>query len=70
MIKIIKEGTRTITTCNECGCKFSHETEDVKSESTPHKVDADYSFDVIFRNEKFYVICPQCANKIILSQTR
>lgn len=70
MVKIIKEGTRKITTCENCGCKFSYEAEDVKSESTPHKVDADYSFDVIFRNEKFYVICPQCSNKVILSQTR
>ena len=29
MIKIIEPGTRTITKCTECGCKFSYENEDI-----------------------------------------
>lgn len=29
MIKIIERGTRTVVRCNECGCKFSYEDEDV-----------------------------------------
>ena len=29
MIKIIKEGTRKITKCPNCGCEFSYERGDV-----------------------------------------
>ena len=29
MIKIIKEGTRKIAKCPNCGCEFSYEREDV-----------------------------------------
>ena len=30
MIKIIEPGTRTVTSCEYCGCKFSYEKEDIK----------------------------------------
>lgn len=30
MIKIIKEGTRKIAKCPNCGCEFSYEEEDVQ----------------------------------------
>ena len=30
MIKIIKEGTRKIAKCANCGCEFSYEEEDVQ----------------------------------------
>ena len=30
MIKILKKGTRQKLTCDECGCYFSYETEDIK----------------------------------------
>ena len=29
MIKIIKEGTRKIAKCQNCGCEFSYEEEDM-----------------------------------------
>ena len=32
MIKIIEPGTRTITECAECGCKFSYENEDIEKD--------------------------------------
>ena len=32
MIKIIEPGTRTITKCSECGCKFSYENEDIEKD--------------------------------------
>ena len=32
MIKIIKPGTRTVTSCEYCGCKFSYEEEDIKED--------------------------------------
>ena len=34
MIKIIEPGTRTITECTECGCKFSYENEDIEKDGT------------------------------------
>ena len=49
MIKIIKEGTRKITKCPNCGCEFSYEEEDVLRDS--------------FRVEN-HVNCPQC-NKAV-----
>ena len=32
MIKIIKEGTRKIAKCPNCGCEFSYEEEDIKKD--------------------------------------
>jgi len=58
MIKIIKVGTRKITTCENCGCKFSYEEEDVTSEG------------VALGNFKDIVICPQCEGKVTIMQTR
>lgn len=49
MIKIIKEGTRKITKCPNCGCEFSYEEEDVLRDH--------------FRVEN-HVNCPQC-NKAV-----
>ena len=34
MIKIIEPGTRTITKCTECRCKFSYENEDTEKDGT------------------------------------
>jgi hypothetical protein len=63
MIKIIKEGTRTITTCNECGCKFSYEEEDIKTFAKPYSNSNDMAVGS-------FITCPQCSNDIILNQTR
>ena len=62
MIKIIEPGTRTITKCTECGCKFSYENEDIEK-------------DGLFANNavvlgKTLVVCPQCGKEIVLTTTR
>ena len=62
MIKIIEPGTRTITECAECGCKFSYEKEDIK-------VSGLYSMDQL-RTRKSYIVCPQCHKNITLTATR
>ena len=49
MIKIIKEGTRKIAKCQNCGCEFSYEREDVLR-------------DPVWVGN--YVKCPQCNNSI------
>ena len=49
MIQIIKKGTRKIAKCQNCGCEFSYEREDVL-------------VDPIWREKR--VNCPQC-NKAI-----
>ena len=60
MIKIIEPGTRTITKCTECGCKFSYENEDIEK-------------DGLFANNsvvlgKIFVVCPQCGKEIVLKE--
>ena len=55
MIVIIKKGTREVTTCNTCGCKFSYEKEDVKNGDTDN-----------YKRWKEYVVCPQCSCEVIL----
>ena len=49
MIKIIKEGTRKIAKCPNCGCEFSYEREDVLR-------------DPIWIGN--HVNCPQCNESI------
>lgn len=63
MIKIIEQGTRTITKCTECGCKFSYENEDIEKDGL---LAADNS--VFFG--KTWVVCPQCGKEIVLTTTR
>lgn len=55
MIKIIKEGTRKIAKCQNCGCEFSYEREDVL-------------VDPIRREKR--VNCPQCNKAITLMAER
>ena len=49
MIKIIKEGTRKIAKCPNCGCEFSYEREDL----CMHPI-----------WKKWIVNCPQCSEII------
>ena len=62
MIKIIEPGTREITKCTECGCKFSYENEDIEKDGT------------LLNNSVFlgktWVVCPQCGKEIVLTTTR
>ena len=62
MIKIIKEGTRKITKCPNCGCEFSYEEEDIEK-------------DGLLENNsvligKTWVVCPQCNNDIVLKEDK
>ena len=58
MIKIIKEGTRKIAKCPNCGCEFSYEEEDTEKDGT------------LLNNSVFlgktWVVCPQCGKEIVL----
>lgn len=65
MIKIIKEGTRKVTTCQSCGCEFSYEEEDIIF-STSIFGTSIFDTSSIIKT----INCPQCKSEIILSQTR
>ena len=58
MIKIIEPGTRTITKCAECGCKFSYENEDIEKDGL-------WANNLVFIG-KIFVVCPQCGKEIVL----
>lgn len=62
MIKIIEHGTRTVTNCEHCGCKFSYEEEDIKEDKL-------YSMNQL-QTRKSYIECPQCHKEIVLAATR
>ena len=62
MIKIIEPGTRTITKCTECGCKFSYENEDIEKDGL-------CANNLVFIG-KIFVVCPQCGKEIVLTTTR
>lgn len=67
MIKIIEPGTRTITKCTECGCKFSYENEDIEKDGI--LVNPIFVNPPVFLG-KTWVICPQCHKNITLTVTR
>ena len=60
MIKIIKEGTRKIAECPNCGCEFSYEEEDIEK----------YGLlaDSLVLIGKTWVVCPQCSKEIVLEE--
>lgn len=51
MIKIIKEGTRQTKECDECGCVFSFDKEDVEK---------NIDYNSLYLNNKSIIRCPQC----------
>ena len=57
MIKIIKTGTKEVRTCDNCGCKFSFDAEDVITAS-------------LAMGKRKYVTCPQCKSEILLMSTK
>lgn len=63
MIKIIEPGTKTVTKCEYCGCKFSYENEDIEKDGL---IEADNSVFI----GKAWVVCPQCDKEIVLETTR
>ena len=69
MIEIIKRGTKKTCTCNECGCYFRYEDEDVKQDKQVHESGTPFGVSRIAE----YVLtikCPQCSHKIILKQLK
>ena len=62
MIKIIEPGTRKITECAECGCKFSYENEDIENDGL-------LTNNLVFLG-KTWVVCPQCGKEIVLKTAR
>lgn len=60
MIKIIEPGTRTVTKCTECGCKFSYENEDIEKDGL-------WANNLVFIG-KIFVACPQCGKEIVLKE--
>ena len=60
MIKIIEPGTRRITECAECGCKFSYENEDIEKDGL-------WANNLVFIG-KIFVVCPQCGKEIVLKE--
>ena len=61
VIKIIEPGTRRITECTECGCKFSYENEDIEG----HEL---YLVDLLLAGIS-YIERPQCGKEIRLKTT-
>ena len=55
MIKIIKEGTRKIAKCPNCGCELSYEEEDVLRD--PIRIEN-------------HANCPQCDKTVIIMVER
>ena len=71
MIEIIKEGTKRIVTCYNCGCVFSYEKEDIKQDiayDEHYIAPGDYSIPSRFIKE--YIKCPQCSKLITLKQEK
>ena len=61
MIEIIKRGTKKNCTCDECGCVFRYEDEDIETTYTSSDV-----FDVVAILPTSVIKCPQCDTEIIL----
>lgn len=65
MIKIIEPGTKKVTKCQYCGCRFSYEEEDIKHR---HYKLPDVKHSQVFLDS--YVECPQCNRSITLETTK
>ena len=61
MIKIIEKGTNHKIRCNDCGCLFSFDDEDMN-------IRAGIGMCGMEIREKHYktIVCPQCNNEIVL----
>ena len=57
--RIIKRGTKEVITCDNCGCLFSYEKEDLINVDTDN-----------YKGFKEYTICPQCECEVLIRQTR
>lgn len=62
MITVIKHGNRKTITCEECGCLFSYEADDIKK--------TEESYDKFGFEYSCFVECPQCKNTCFIKTTR
>lgn len=62
MIKIIEHGTIKKKQCENCGCLFSYEKEDIEHSTNISLESFACGYD--------YIICPQCKEEIQLGGTR
>lgn len=69
MIKILKTGTRKEAECPSCGALLSYDISDILEKSS-HSIAETPSAFWLSNKSTTYLICPQCKNKIILSETR
>jgi DNA-directed RNA polymerase subunit RPC12/RpoP len=75
MIKILRPGTLQQIDCSNCGALLSYdEATDVQESTLPScgslVAKPDYSLPKPIQAKEYYIVCPQCNNKIILSATR
>lgn len=75
MIKILRPGTLQQIGCSHCGALLSYdEATDVQENTLPPcgslVAKSDYSLLEAIQAKEYYIVCPQCNNKIILSATR
>ena len=61
MIKIIEKGTKHKIRCENCGCLFSFDDEDV-SIRTGISI-----YGMKLCKKPYGIICPQCENEIVLN---
>ena len=67
MIKIIKPGTRRKAECNECGCVFSYEEEDLTKLGVINTKD---KMNPIFSGTECLIKCPQCGYKWTIEESK
>lgn len=63
MIRIIEKGTRQTRTCENCGCRFSFEAEDIE-------VARELPICGGKITGRAYIKCPQCGKQITLKQEK
>ena len=69
MIKILRPGTLQQIDCSNCGALLSYDEATDVQESTLPSCGSLVAKPPIQAKE-YYIVCPQCNNKIILSATR
>lgn len=67
MIKIIKQGTRRKAECNECGCVFSYEEEDLQKLWV---LNTENKMNPIFSRTECLIKCPQCGYKWTIEKSK
>ena len=70
MKTILKAGTKRKTTCEECGCLFSFETEDIYHFEYHNDNDDFTQVEGFKHGYKMFVTCPQCEHEVVLEATR